>query len=81
MDRRPLIGGTFANAATRYPKYFSWPVFVDHPYLPPCLISAVCTLLVMGLAYLLIEEVCVREKGVEITCADPCTLVLTDTAK
>ncbi|KAG8214321.1 major facilitator superfamily domain-containing protein [Butyriboletus roseoflavus] len=52
----PLIGGTFANAATRYPNYFSWPVFVDHPYLPPCVISAVCTLLVMGLAYLLIEE-------------------------
>ncbi|KAH0826229.1 major facilitator superfamily domain-containing protein [Lanmaoa asiatica] len=52
----PLIGGTFANAATRYPRYLSWPVFVDHPYLPPCVISAVCALLGMGLGYSLIEE-------------------------
>ncbi|KAF8551946.1 MFS general substrate transporter [Imleria badia] len=52
----PLIGGTLANAATRYPKYFSWPVFVDHPYLPPCTITAVCAFFGTGLGYLLIEE-------------------------
>ncbi|KAF8125163.1 major facilitator superfamily domain-containing protein [Boletus edulis] len=52
----PLIGGTFANAATRYPKYFSWPHFVDYPHLLPCIISAVCALLGIVLAYLLIEE-------------------------
>ena len=61
MYCRLLIGGTFANAATRYPKYFSWPVFMDYPYLSSCVISAVCAFLGtgLGLGCLLIEEVCV----------------------
>ncbi|KAG6370555.1 major facilitator superfamily domain-containing protein [Boletus reticuloceps] len=52
----PLIGGTLANAAMRYPQYFSWRVFVEHPYLPPCTVSAVCALIGAGLGYSLIEE-------------------------
>ncbi|KAF8125161.1 major facilitator superfamily domain-containing protein [Boletus edulis] len=52
----PLISGTFANAATRYTTYFSWPLFVDYPHLPPCIITAVCALLGIVLAYFLIEE-------------------------
>ncbi|KAG9308880.1 major facilitator superfamily domain-containing protein [Chiua virens] len=52
----PLIGGTFENAATRYPKYFSWHIFVDHPYLLPCIITAGCALLGACLGYCIIEE-------------------------
>ncbi|KAH0826235.1 hypothetical protein J3R83DRAFT_5693 [Lanmaoa asiatica] len=37
-------------------RYLSWPVFVDRLYLPPCVISAVCALLGMGLRYLFIQE-------------------------
>ncbi|KAF8551945.1 MFS general substrate transporter [Imleria badia] len=52
----PLIGGTLANAATRCPQYFSWRVFVEHPYLPPCIVSAACALVEAGLGCTLIEE-------------------------
>ncbi|KAG9308879.1 major facilitator superfamily domain-containing protein [Chiua virens] len=52
----PLIGGMLANAATRYPRYFSWPIFVKHPYLPPCIVSAACALLGASLGYMLIKE-------------------------
>ena len=54
---RPLVGGTLADAATRYPQYFSWRTFVEHPYLPPCIVSAACALVGAGLGYTLIEEV------------------------
>ncbi|KAF8551949.1 MFS general substrate transporter [Imleria badia] len=52
----PLIGGTLANAATRYPQYFAWQVFEKHPYLPPCIVSAACALIGAGLGYALIKE-------------------------
>ena len=38
---------------------FSWPLFMNHPYLPSCIMSALCTLLGRGLVYLLIKEVCI----------------------
>ncbi|KAF8443269.1 major facilitator superfamily domain-containing protein [Boletus edulis BED1] len=61
----PLIGGTLANAATRYPRYFSWSVFVEHPYLPPCIVSAACALGGAGLGYVFIEEtLSSKRKGV-----------------
>ena len=53
---RPLIGRTSADAATRYP-YFSWRTFVEHPYLPPCIVSVACALVGENLGYTLIEEV------------------------
>ncbi|KAH0826225.1 major facilitator superfamily domain-containing protein [Lanmaoa asiatica] len=52
----PLIGGTLANAATRYPQFFSWHIFSEHPYLPPCVVSAACALVGAGMGYTLIEE-------------------------
>ncbi|KAF8551948.1 MFS general substrate transporter [Imleria badia] len=52
----PLIGGTLANAATRYPQYFAWRVFEEYPYLPPCIVSAACALVGAGLGYTLIKE-------------------------
>ncbi|KAN0074592.1 Major facilitator superfamily domain containing protein [Tylopilus felleus] len=52
----PLIGGSLANAVTRYPQYISWNIFVKHPYLPPCLVSAACALVGAGLGYTLIQE-------------------------
>ncbi|KAI9568452.1 major facilitator superfamily domain-containing protein [Boletus coccyginus] len=77
----PLIGGTLENAATRYPQYFSWDVFVEHPYLPPCIVSAACALVGAGLGYTLIEETLPskRENTHADTHAPPASRLDTDT--
>ncbi|KIJ60217.1 hypothetical protein HYDPIDRAFT_99245 [Hydnomerulius pinastri MD-312] len=52
----PLIGGTFAHAATRYPRCFGWGFFEEHPYFLPCAISAMLALAGVAMGVTFIEE-------------------------
>ncbi|KAJ6618366.1 major facilitator superfamily domain-containing protein [Mycena sp. CBHHK59/15] len=52
----PLIGGSFSNLGTKYPKFFGYAFLVAYPYFMP---GFICSLLVMVgfcLAYFLLEE-------------------------
>ncbi|KAF9499984.1 MFS general substrate transporter [Pleurotus eryngii] len=52
----PIIGGTLSNPATSYPSsvFSTWPLFIKHPYLLPCMVAAVYSLvsLTVGLHWL-----------------------------
>ncbi|KAM5534538.1 hypothetical protein V8D89_011742 [Ganoderma adspersum] len=52
----PLIGGTFAEPAKRWPDVFSSPVWSQYPYALPCLISAILSLAAAFLAAFVLEE-------------------------
>ena len=68
---RPLIGGSLANAATQYPKLFTWHVFVEHPYLLPCVVCAVLAIIGAGLGYIFIKEVWVLKAPQNVVGASP----------
>ncbi|KAH8117305.1 MFS general substrate transporter [Phellopilus nigrolimitatus] len=52
----PLIGGTFSNAAQKYPKWFGTAIFEVFPYLLPCLVVAATTMISVCLGYFLLKE-------------------------
>ncbi|EMD37323.1 hypothetical protein CERSUDRAFT_50458 [Gelatoporia subvermispora B] len=53
----PLIGGTFANPAERWPSQFDTPFWNKYPYLLPCLVTVAGTLAALLLAIFILEEV------------------------
>ncbi|KAI1795645.1 MFS general substrate transporter [Ganoderma leucocontextum] len=52
----PLIGGTFAEPAKRWPDAFTRPIWTQYPYALPCLISAILSLGAAFLAAFVLEE-------------------------
>lgn len=54
---RPLIGGTFSDPAEKFGLWFNSDLFRTFPYLLPCLIVAVLTLLTVCLGNVLLQEV------------------------
>jgi hypothetical protein len=55
---RPIIGGTFAHAATKFPSLFDVWLFREHPYLLPGMIAAAVAMTGSLLAFFQLEEVC-----------------------
>lgn len=53
---RPLIGGTFANPAETFPKWFNTPFWRSYPYLLPSLIAASLSLVTTSIALFVLEE-------------------------
>ncbi|THH06753.1 hypothetical protein EW145_g3866 [Phellinidium pouzarii] len=47
----PLIGGVFSDAAQKYPKWFGTALFEAYPYLLPCLVVAVTTMIACPLEH------------------------------
>ncbi|KAI0675155.1 MFS general substrate transporter [Trametes maxima] len=52
----PLIGGTFADPAKEWPDVFTHPIWKTYPYLLPCLISAVISVVAALLSAFVLEE-------------------------
>ncbi|KAL5511682.1 hypothetical protein ACEPAH_4900 [Sanghuangporus vaninii] len=52
----PLIGGTFSNAAQKYPSWFGNHFYHSHPYFLPCFIVACTTLLTVLVGYICLRE-------------------------
>ncbi|KAJ7093235.1 major facilitator superfamily domain-containing protein [Mycena epipterygia] len=52
----PLIGGSFSNLGTKYPKYFGFDFILAYPYFMPNFVSFLLVLLSLSLAYLFLEE-------------------------
>ncbi|KAF8636621.1 hypothetical protein AX17_003431 [Amanita inopinata Kibby_2008] len=65
----PLIGGTFANPAERFPSIFDIPFLRNYPYFLPCLISAVIAFIAVIAAYFYLDETLPgkRQPSVEIS--------------
>ncbi|TCD61670.1 hypothetical protein EIP91_008092 [Steccherinum ochraceum] len=60
----PLIGGTFSNAATKYPQLFNIEIFHLYPYLLPCLIAGALALFgAIGGFFCLEETLPSKRKG------------------
>lgn len=53
----PLIGGTFAHGASKYPFLFGYSVFEENPYFLPCLLSSLLTFFGVLLGFAFLEEV------------------------
>ncbi|EJD05792.1 MFS general substrate transporter [Fomitiporia mediterranea MF3/22] len=53
----PLIGGTFANAAQKYPTWFGTYFFDQFPYFLPCFVVACATILTVVVGYFCLNEV------------------------
>ncbi|KAJ8692199.1 hypothetical protein PTI98_009534 [Pleurotus ostreatus] len=55
----PIIGGTLSNPATSYPSsvFATWPLFIKHPYLLPCMVAAIYSLLSLTVGLLWLHEV------------------------
>lgn len=56
-ESSPLIGGTFSNAAQKYPTWFGTTFFVTFPYFLPCFVVACVTLFSVVIGYFWLEEV------------------------
>lgn len=54
---RPLLGGSLANPAERYPTVFSASLWKVHPYLLPLLIGATFRMLAIFLVFFYLKEV------------------------
>ena len=52
----PVLGGTFSNAANKYPL-LDIPLLRQYPYAMPCLVASAFSLFGVTLAYFLMEEV------------------------
>ena len=52
----PLIGGTLAQPASKYPSVFDAPLWKNKPYLLPCLVVAMLMVADLVTAYFLLEE-------------------------
>ncbi|KAI0916406.1 hypothetical protein AcV5_006893 [Taiwanofungus camphoratus] len=52
----PLIGGTFANPATEFPRWFDTPFWRTYPYFLPCLVTALIATIALILAVFVLEE-------------------------
>lgn len=52
----PLFGGTFSNAADKFPNVFDYHLFRDFPFLLPCLITAVIGLFSAIIGYFYFAE-------------------------
>ncbi|KAF8742716.1 hypothetical protein AX14_002525 [Amanita brunnescens Koide BX004] len=52
----PLIGGTFAKPAERFPELFDWPFMRRYPYFLPCFVSASISFTAAIAAYLFLNE-------------------------
>jgi MFS family permease len=56
----PLIGGSLANIATKYPQYFGFGIFQAYPYFLPGAVCAFIALFGFTLTFWLLDEVCSR---------------------
>lgn len=54
---RPMIGGTLANPATRYPSWFDYQVFREYPYLLACSVTSALAFFASALAAFFLREV------------------------
>ncbi|KAI5122039.1 hypothetical protein M0805_006024 [Coniferiporia weirii] len=52
----PLIGGTFSDAARKYPEWFGTTLFRTFPYLLPCLVVATLAIISVCVGYFLLQE-------------------------
>ncbi|KAI0332370.1 MFS general substrate transporter [Cubamyces sp. BRFM 1775] len=52
----PMIGGTLAEPAKKWPNLFSDPVWTSYPYLLPCLVSAAISIGATLLTIFVLEE-------------------------
>ncbi|KDQ58164.1 hypothetical protein JAAARDRAFT_34978 [Jaapia argillacea MUCL 33604] len=67
----PFIGGTFANPATEFPKWFDNTFFVDYPYFLPCLVTAVLAIIVSTLAFFVLDETLpIKRKSKQVSPSD-----------
>lgn len=53
----PMLGGLLSNPATKYPNLFgNWGLFIEFPYLLPCIISSLVSLFGFVVGLLFFEE-------------------------
>ncbi|KAF4570977.1 hypothetical protein EYR36_008304 [Pleurotus pulmonarius] len=54
----PIIGGTLSNPSTSYPSsvFATWPLFINHPYLLPCMVAAIYSLVSLTVGLLWLDE-------------------------
>ncbi|KIK24938.1 hypothetical protein PISMIDRAFT_9931 [Pisolithus microcarpus 441] len=52
----PLIGGTFAHAASKYPRLLGYAIFEKYPYFFPCLVSAIIAFVGVLLGFVFLRE-------------------------
>lgn len=57
VPSRPLIGGSFSNPATRFPRYFNQSFFLQFPYFLPCFIAGLLGILAVIMGYYCLDEV------------------------
>lgn len=53
----PLLGGTFANPAAKWPQWFDNDLFTKYPYLLPCLIASSIAFIDVLFGLFFMEEV------------------------
>ncbi|KDQ25005.1 hypothetical protein PLEOSDRAFT_174408 [Pleurotus ostreatus PC15] len=54
----PIIGGTLSNPSSTYPSsiFASWPLFVNNPYLLPCMVAAGYSLTCLAIGWFWLDE-------------------------
>ncbi|KAL4259193.1 MFS transporter superfamily protein [Pleurotus pulmonarius] len=54
----PIIGGTLSNPSSTYPSsiFASWPIFVNNPYLLPCMVAAGYSLTCLAIGWFWLDE-------------------------
>lgn len=57
MPRRPLMGGAFADPASKFPRWFASEFWRAYPYFLPGAVAAATAFLAIMLAYAFLEEV------------------------
>ncbi|GBE80717.1 predicted protein [Sparassis crispa] len=63
----PLIGGTFANPATLFPRWFDSPFWRIYPYFLPCLVTASIAMLTLFIAVFVLEETLPSKRRTKVT--------------
>jgi hypothetical protein len=68
-DPSPLLGGSLADPAQRYPQFFRAPFLEKYPYFLPCFVAGAITFVAACLAAAFLEEVNFAPSASNFTCS------------